>query len=163
MVEATVGGAELCRPEDGRPLGHDRAADLGCRRVNDCPCTQARTRDLSGGITRRSWLAHQRRTVRDTTSAPRAKHSELHPLPSDFRKVYQEIPDVIATLPELTGTQQKLLERLRVEGTVVLDGRWRKTIEPLVRRGLATYEAEYVLGESDYYIFRFTVRLKRDQ
>jgi hypothetical protein len=79
-------------------------------------------------------------------------------LPSYFRKVYAETPEVIASMPQLTGTQQKLLERLRGEEMVALDGRWRKTVEPLVRRGLATYEAEYVLSESGYYIYRFTVR-----
>lgn len=102
-----------------------------------------------------------RRTLPDSPLRPEVK-PEAPSLPSYFRKAYQESPEVIATLPELTGTQQKLLERLRGEETVVLDGRWRKTIEPLVRRGLATYDAEYVLSESGYYIYRFTVRLKED-
>ena len=63
-------------------------------------------------------------------------------------------------MPELTQSQQELLERLRHEGAVVLGGRERKTVEALVRRGIATYEAEYVLNEKhSYYAYRFTVRL----
>ena len=51
-------------------------------------------------------------------------------------------------------------EQLRHEEAVVLGGRERKTVEALVRRGLATYEAEYVLNEKhSYYGYRFTVRL----
>jgi hypothetical protein len=42
----------------------------------------------------------------------------------------------------------------------VLGGRERKTVEALVRRGIATYEAEYALNEKhSYYAYRFTVRL----
>ena len=49
---------------------------------------------------------------------------------------------------------------MRHEEAVVLGGRERKTVEALVRRGLATYEAEYVLNEKhSYYGYRFTVRL----
>jgi hypothetical protein len=64
-------------------------------------------------------------------------------------------------MPELTERQQALFERLRHEGTVVLGGRERKTVEALVRRGIATYEAEYVLNEqhSYYDAYRFVVRL----
>jgi hypothetical protein len=63
-------------------------------------------------------------------------------------------------MPELTDRQQKLFERLRHEGTVVLGGRERKTVEALVRQGIATYQAEYVLNEKHtYYAYRFTVRL----
>jgi hypothetical protein len=41
-----------------------------------------------------------------------------------------------------------------------LGGQERKTIEALVRRGIATYQAEYVLNEKhSYYADRFTVRL----
>ena len=50
--------------------------------------------------------------------------------------------------------------RLGREGTVALGGQERKTVEALVRRGIATYEAEYVLNEKhSYYAYRFTVRL----
>jgi hypothetical protein len=46
------------------------------------------------------------------------------------------------------------------EGTVVLGGPERKTVEALVRRGIANYEAEYVLNEKySYYAYRFTFRL----
>ena len=42
----------------------------------------------------------------------------------------------------------------------MVGGRERKTVEALVRRGIATYEAEYVLNEKhSYYAYRFTVRL----
>lgn len=114
-----------------------------------------------GGITRRSWLMHQ--SGRRPGPSPGGKKPPPpkgpHPLPTYFRKVYPESPDVIAGLPKLSPTQLRLLERLRREGTVVCDGRARKTIEALVRRGLATYEAEYVPSEmSDYIIYRFTVR-----
>ena len=67
---------------------------------------------------------------------------------------------VVAGMPELTERQRKLVERLRHEGTVVVGGRERKTVEALVRRGIATYQAEYVLNEKhSYYAYRFTVRL----
>ncbi|OBE98993.1 hypothetical protein [Mycobacterium sp. 852002-10029_SCH5224772] len=114
-----------------------------------------------GGVTRRSWLMHQRgRRPGPPAGGEKPPPPEgPHALPSYFRKVYPETPEVIAGLPELSPTQLRLLERLRREGTVVSDGRERKTIEALVRRGLATYEAEYVPSEmSDYYIYRFTVR-----
>ena len=63
-------------------------------------------------------------------------------------------------MPDLTRSQQELLERLRHEGTVVVGGRERRTVEALVTRGIATYEAEYVLNEKhSYYAYRFTVRL----
>jgi hypothetical protein len=71
-----------------------------------------------------------------------------------------ESPEVVAAMPKLTQSHQELLERLRHEGTVVLGGRERKTIEALVRQGIATYQAEYVLNEKhSYYASRFTVRL----
>jgi hypothetical protein len=74
--------------------------------------------------------------------------------------VCAESPQVVAAMPELTQKQQELLERLRREGTVVLGGRERKTVEALVRRGIVTYEVEYVLNEEhSYYAYRFTVRL----
>jgi hypothetical protein len=75
-------------------------------------------------------------------------------------RAYAESPEVVTGMPELTDRQQKLFERLRHEGTVVLGGRERKTVEALVRRRIATYQAEYVLNEkhSDY-AYRFTVRL----
>lgn len=64
-------------------------------------------------------------------------------------------------MPELTASQQKLFGRLRDEKTVVIGGRERKTVEALVRRGLATYQVEYVLNEKhSYYAFRFTAHLK---
>jgi methylase of polypeptide subunit release factors len=78
--------------------------------------------------------------------------------------VHAERPEVVAAMPELTQRQQELWERLRHEGTFVLGGRERKTIEALVRRGLATYEAEYVLNEKhSYYAYRFTVRLNLEK
>ncbi len=46
-------------------------------------------------------------------------------------------------------------------GTVVVGGRERQTVEALARRGIATYQAEYVLNEKhSYCAYRcFTVRL----
>lgn len=111
-----------------------------------------------GGITRRSWLLRQRGRRASVPRIPEGKPPDVViDLPSNFRKVYPESQEVISRLPELTPTQLGMLERLRREKTVVLDGRGRKTLEALVRRGLATYEAEYVKSEqSDYYIYRFT-------
>jgi hypothetical protein len=114
-----------------------------------------------GGISRRSWLYHQRRrdgsTPRPTPVKPAPK---VEPAPSWYRMVYAESPEVVAGMPELTQRQQELLDRLGHEGTVVLGGRERKTVEALVRRGIATYEAAYVLNEKhSYYAYRFTVRL----
>lgn len=114
-----------------------------------------------GGLSRRSWLYHQRRgngiTARRTPVEPAPK---VQPAPTWYRIVHAERPEVVAGMPDLTQRQQELWEQLRHEGTVVLGGRERKTIEALVRRGLATYEAEYVLNEKhSYYAYRFTVRL----
>ena len=92
---------------------------------------------------------------------PRRAGAEVTSAPTWDRTVYAESPEVVAGMPELTHRQQALFERLRHEGTVVLGGRERKTLEALVRRGIATYEAEYVLNEKhSYYAYRFTVRLK---
>ena len=115
-----------------------------------------------GGITRRSWLYRQRR--RDT-STPRSAtlletDPKVKPAPTWYQVAHAESPEVVAGMPGLTKTQQALVERLRHEETVVLGGRERKTVEGLVRRGIATYKAEYVLNEKhSYYAYRFTVRL----
>jgi len=114
-----------------------------------------------GGLSRRSWLHHQRRRERSTSPrTPVEPAPKVQPAPTWYRMVHAERREVVATMPELTQRQQELWEQLRHEGTVVLGGRERKTIEALVRRGLATYEAEYVLNEKhSYYAYRFTVRL----
>ena len=84
----------------------------------------------------------------------------MQPAPTWYRMVHAERTEVVATMPELTQRQHELWERLRHEGTVVLGGRERRTIEALIRRGLATYEAEYVLNEKhSYYAYSFTVRI----
>ena len=76
-----------------------------------------------GGITRRSWLHHQRRgqaiTPRFTPVEPAPK---VRPAPTWYRMVYAESPELVAGMPELTLRQQELLERLRHEGTVVTGG-----------------------------------------
>jgi hypothetical protein len=114
-----------------------------------------------GGITRRSWLLRQRGGTRG--AQPSTVTAYVPTLPSYFCKVSRESPQAIAAMSELTQTQQQLLERLQREGTLVLDGRGRKSVEALVRRGLATYEAEYVLSEtSGYYVYRFTVGLREE-
>lgn len=118
-----------------------------------------------GGVTRRSWLMRQsgRRPGPRPGGEKPPPPDGPHALPSYFRKVYPETPEVIAGLPKLSPTQLRLLERLRREGTVVSDGRERKTIEALVRRGLATYEAEYVLSDStNCCVYRFTVHLREE-
>ena len=113
-----------------------------------------------GGISRRSWLYHQGRPGRSRSLPTAVKPApKVQPAPSWYCMVYAERPEVVAALPELTQTQRELCERLRHEGTVVLGGRERKTVEALVRRGIATYEVEYVLSEKhSYYAYRFTVR-----
>jgi len=115
-----------------------------------------------GGLSRRSWLYHQRRRRGKTPRPPIPVEPapQVMPAPTWYRMVYAERPDVVAGMPELTEKQQELLERLRHEGTVVLGGRERKTVEALVKRGIATYEAEYILNEKhSYYAYRFAVRL----
>jgi hypothetical protein len=93
-------------------------------------------------------------------STPVEPVPKVMPAPSWYRTVYAESPEVVAGMPELTERQQKLFERLRLEGTVVLGGRERKTVEALVRRGIAICDAEYVLNDKhSYYAYRFTVRL----
>lgn len=114
-----------------------------------------------GRISKRSWSHHRRR--RDA-SAPRPTASGPTPTvttaPDWYHMVYAESPEVVAGIPELTQRQQELLDRLRHEGTVVVGGRERRTVEALARRGIATYQAEYVLNERhSYYAYRFTVRL----
>lgn len=118
-----------------------------------------------GGITRRSWLMRQsgRRPAPRPGGAKRAPPEDPRALPSYFRKVFPETAEVIAGMPKPSPTQLRLLERLRREGTVICDGRERKTIEALVRRGLATYEAEYVLSDTtSCFIYRFTVRPRKE-
>jgi hypothetical protein len=116
-----------------------------------------------GGLSGRSWLYHQRhRDGRNRRTIPVEPAPRVVPAPSWYRMVYAESPQVVATMPELTQRQQELLERLRREGTVVLGGRDRKTVEALVRRGIVTYEVEHVLNEKYlYYAYRFTVRLSQ--
>jgi hypothetical protein len=115
-----------------------------------------------GGLSRRSWLYQQRR--RERSAAPRApveSEAKVQPAPTWYRMVHAESPEVVTRMPELTLKQQDLWERLTHEGTVVLGGRERRTIEALVRRGLADYEAEHVLNEKhSYYAYRCTVRPK---
>jgi len=113
------------------------------------------------GISRRSWSYRQRRSGGSTPRPSLAEPaSKVKPAAGWYHTVCAESPQVVAAMPELTHSQQDLLERLQHEGTVVLGGRERKTIEALVRRGVATYEAEYVLNEKhSYYAYRFTVRL----
>ncbi|MCA2249016.1 hypothetical protein JF729_14620 [Mycobacterium intracellulare] len=114
-----------------------------------------------GGITRRSWLAHQRPRSSANRKPLARPAPKVQPAPSWYQMVHAESPEAVASLPELTETQRKLLERLQHEGTVVLGGRDRRTIEALVRRGLATYEAAHVLNEKHlYYAYRFTIHFK---
>ena len=115
------------------------------------------------GISRRSWIYHQRRRDGSTPrpSTPVEPASKVEPAPTWYRTVYAGSPEVVAGMPEPTERQQKLFERLRDEKTVVVGGRERKTVEALVRRGLATYQVEHVLNEKhSYYAYRVTVHLK---
>lgn len=124
-----------------------------------------------GGLSRRSWLYRQRYGMVGNPNMQKPKKRrpptedavtlapKVMPAPSWFHKVHAETPEVIATLPDLTQEQHELLEHLRREGQVVVNGRKRKTVEALVRRGLATYQAEHVLNEKHlYYGYRFTLR-----
>ena len=124
--------------------------------------------EYPAGLSRRSWLYHQRypngnphrrllRRPEDGVQPPK-----IQPPPSYFHPVHAEPPEVIAAMPALTPTQSKLLGRLHREGGVVMSGKTaRRTIEALVRRGLATYETEHVLNETHrHYFYRFTVRPK---
>jgi excisionase family DNA binding protein len=119
-----------------------------------------------GGLSRRSWLHHQRypegnhhhRRPRQATEV--VAPAKVQPLPTSFRPARAEPPEIIAGMPDLTETQLELLNQLRKDGEVIVTGEKRKTVEALVKRGLATYSGEYVLNEVHrYYFYRFTVRL----
>jgi hypothetical protein len=120
-----------------------------------------------GGLTRRSWLYHQRygREGNPNLRGPRrpaVQPPKVQPPPSHFEKVCAEPPEVIAAMPDPSPTQLDLLERLRREGEVVMSGKTaRRTVEALVQRGLAKYEVEHVLNETHWhYFYRFTVHRK---
>jgi hypothetical protein len=128
-------------------------------------CTDVRTPypQAPDGLTRRSWLYHQRYPNgrhrdegggRVAVPAPR-----VQPLPSWYRRVHPEPSEVIAAMPDLTDTQRQFLHRVQNEGEVIVNGKSRRTVEALVRRGLVTYDGSYVLNEdTSSYIYRFTVR-----
>lgn len=122
-----------------------------------------------GGLTRRSWLHHQRSEIPGTTQysrrhgspqkGPPAPRVEVEPAPSWYKMVYRESDEMIAKLPALSGSQQELLARVHQEGEVIVDGKSRRTVEALVRRGLASYEVSHVLNRNkDGTVYRFTVR-----
>jgi tRNA nucleotidyltransferase/poly(A) polymerase len=85
----------------------------------------------------------------------------FHPLPTSFVKVHPESPEAIAAMPPLTETQQALWDRVQAEGEIIVSGKTaKKTVEALAKRGLADYDAEYLLNEKHlYYAYRFIVRL----
>jgi hypothetical protein len=115
-----------------------------------------------GRISKSSW-PYQRRRRDGNPSGPPAQGAapKVTPAPRWYRMVYAESPEVVAGMPELTRRQQELFDRLRHEGTVVVGGRERQTVEALARRGIVTYQAEYVLNEKhSYYAYRFTVSLR---
>ena len=121
--------------------------------------------EYPGGLTRRAWQRRQRypdgnpHGRRPRQSAEVVPPPKIRPLPSGFHVVHAEAPEVVAAMPGLTEKQVELLNQLRREGEVVVTGLKRKTVEALVKRGLVTYEVEYVLNEKHlYYFYRFTVR-----
>lgn len=115
-----------------------------------------------GGLSRRSWLSHQR-PRRPAYRGPAVEHQKVRPPGADFVKVHPESAEAIAAMRPMTKTQQDLLNRVQTEGEVTLNGTTaRKTVEALAKRGLVEYEAEYVLNETHLYLFyRFTIRLMR--
>jgi len=119
------------------------------------------------GIARGSWRYWQRygSSGNPNRRGPRgarpavAPRPEVGPAPSWYRKVEPASSDEISGLPELSKTQLQLLERVRAEGEVVVDGQRRRSVEALVRRGLVAYEVNHVLNANqDGYIYRFTLR-----
>ncbi|WP_396929195.1 hypothetical protein [Mycolicibacterium sp.] len=125
-----------------------------------------------GGLTRRSWQNLQRSRIPGTVQYNRrmgikpkpVERSNVEPAPSWYKMVKPESDAVIAAMPELSGTQKALLERVEAEGEVAINGQSRKTVEALVRRGLVSYEVHHVLNSnSNGYIYRFTVRPKSDE
>jgi hypothetical protein len=59
----------------------------------------------------------------------------------------------------LTGPQQALLERVRSEGTVVQNGRARRTVQALVDRGLVVSEYDLIPHAIGSWTERFTLTL----
>jgi hypothetical protein len=81
-------------------------------------------------------LSQRRQRPTGLKAVPPAK---VQPPPTDFKRVDAQPPEVIAAMPAVTQTQVELLERLRREREVIMSGRTaRRTVEALVKRGLAT-------------------------
>lgn len=145
-------------------MTHDDVQDfISSRRPPPPPKEEER---YPGGLTRRSWLNLQRGRAR--TPAARMEsvsvdttYPKTHPVGDSWTWVRPAPPEVIAAMPALTDTQLDLLNRVQSEGELRYSGRAaRKTVEALARRGLVTYDAEYVCeeGQSHYFV-RFTVRV----
>lgn len=133
---------------------------------------EVRSAEDYGGLTRRSWLYHQRANIPGTSQYNRRwgnrptpeQPTKSAPFPSkpmqvSFKMVKQESDAVIFNMPELTEIQKQLLERVRREGEVVVDTESRKTVESLARRGLVIYD----ITRSGSTGFRFTLRPKGDE
>lgn len=151
-------------------MTHEDVEDLIARHRNSPRPTllPAEPERYPGGITRRGWLYLQRHGIEGNPNlrGPRRRAASatpppaVLPAPSWYTPVLREPKEVIDAMPPLTETQQLLLQRVEREGTVAVNGRFRKTVEGLVRRGLVKYEVAHVLSESEKsssYIYRFTV------
>ncbi|WP_133053087.1 helix-turn-helix domain-containing protein [Mycolicibacter minnesotensis] len=146
-------------------MTHEDIEDLITRHRNSPQ--PAEPERYPGGLTRRGWLYRQRYGAAGNPNiqgprraAPAAPPPKVEPLPSLYTPMCAEPKEIVETMPPLTETQQQLLQRVEREGTVVLNGRFRKSVEALVRRGLVGHEAAYVLSDSEKspaYIYRFTV------
>ncbi|ULP47329.1 helix-turn-helix domain-containing protein [Mycolicibacter virginiensis] len=156
-------------------MTHGDVEDLIARHRNSPRPTllPAEPERYPGGLTRRSWLYRQRYGLEGNpnlrgprrTAPPAEPPPAVKPVPSDFRYVIPEPKETIEAMPPLTETQQQLLQRVEREGAVAVTGRFRKTVEGLVRRGLVKYEVAHVLSESEKapgYIYRFTVQRMTD-
>jgi hypothetical protein len=143
-------------------MTHSYVQELIAIHRNAVALEAAETEQRPSELGRRSWLTRRRdgRTVdARATRREATPPATVQPAPSWFLKVHAENPEIVAAMPNLTQTQLELLGRLRNDGQVVVGGRARRTVQALVKRGLATYEVEYVLNANHmYYYYRFTVR-----
>lgn len=105
------------------------------------------------GLSPRSWMLRQRSEIPGTALHARKYgiRTEVAPRPDGmpppgYKHVHPESEAVIFNMPPLSDVQQALLDRVRRERTVIVDGSAKRTVESLVRRNLVTYEVAYVMN-----------------
>ncbi len=156
MTHADVEDLIERRRNNVRPSSSKRVAVAEQESDPDAPIINGKP---YGGMTRRSWLYHTRAEIPGTTQYAR-RYGRRHPSPQppppspiSYKMVKPESEAVIFNMPPLTEPQIELLERVRREREVVVDGDARKVVESLVRRNLIAYEVRGNRGD-----YRFTLR-----